>query len=109
MPIPGVASKLINAFMVDKLIDAAPLDDDDNFSLLSWSEFFPNSTAIRRVQHRLRDGSMHVRFAGTNSTDYLFGNVPRELFRQWKRVQSPGKFYHRRIKNQYFAGGGIDA
>ena len=109
MPVVRPAQVLVNKFLVDKLIDAQELDDEDSFSLLDWSQFYPNSTAIRRVQHRLRDGSMLVRFQSTNTTDYLFGNVPRELFRQWKRVQSPGKFYHRRISGQYFAGGGLSA
>ena len=103
----GSAQALVNRLLVDTLISANELDDDDNFSLLSWSEFHPNSTAIARVQHRLRDGSMHVRFANRSPVDYLFANVPRELFKQWKRVKSPGRFYHRRIKNQFFAGGGL--
>ena len=109
MPVVRPAQVLVNKFLVDKLLEASNLDEEDSFSLLDWSQFFPNSTAIQRVQHRLRDGSMLVRFANRAPTDYLFGNVPRELFRQWKRVQSPGKFYHRRIKNNYFAGGGLSA
>ena len=99
------AQELVSKWLIDSLVDPSALDDEDNFSVLSWSEFYPNSTAIRRVQHRLRDGMMHVMFQDRTPTDYLFGNVPRELFRQWKRVNSAGKFYHRRIKNQFFKGG----
>ena len=108
MPVIKAAQALANRTLVDLLIRANSndVDDDDNFSLLSWSEFHPNSTAIARVQHRLRDGTLLVRFANRSSTDYMFGNVPRELFRQWKRVRSAGRFYHRRIKGQFFTGGG---
>jgi len=103
------AQQVIARQLVDALIGVGGGDgeDDDSFSLLSWSTFSPNSTAIQRVQHRLRNGDMTVRFQNKPGyPDYLYGNVPRELFKQWKRVQSPGKFYHRRIKNQFFHGGG---
>jgi hypothetical protein len=77
--------------------------DNDGFSLLDWSVWHPPaSSAIEVVKHRLRDGMMTVRFANRPLyPDYLFWNVPRELFRQWKRVKSAGAFYHRRIKGQF--------
>ena len=85
------------------IIDALTPDDDeegDDGSLL-WSVYEPPaSTAIRRVKHRLVDGTLTVEFNKAKAYPaYLFINVPRELFRQWKRVKSAGKFYHRRIKD----------
>lgn len=76
---------------------------DDSNSILSWSVWnVPNSRAIQTVKHRLRDGQMTVRFRNKEMyPDYLFINVPRELFRQWKRVKSAGAFYHRRIAGRY--------
>jgi hypothetical protein len=88
----------------------ALLPDDDisllepgerEHSMLSWSRWAPSgSTAIVQVSHRLRDGMMTVRFTN-GPVDYLFWDVDRELFRQWKRVRSAGAFYHRRIKGRY--------
>ncbi len=98
MPLPNFES-----FLVKILADALTPDDDDGdeTSLLSWSVHSPaGSRAIVTVKHRLRDGMMTVRFTN-GPIDYMYLNVPRELFRQWKRVKSAGKFYHRRIKNQY--------
>ena len=108
MPVAGAAQTLINRALVDSLINAVS-DGADNFAHLEWSEFFPNSTAIQRVQHKRRTGTLLVRFANRAPTDYMFGNVPRELYRQWKRVQSPGRFYHRRIKDQYFSSGAFES
>jgi len=70
---------------------------------LDWAVHnFPASSAIQTVKHRLRDGNMLVRFKGRPGyPDYLFINVPRELFHQWRRVRSAGRFYHRRIKGAY--------
>ena len=94
------------AFTSSLLVDSLLTDrDDDDFSLLSWSTYIPNSSAIAAVRHRLRTGDMTVRFQNRpGSPEYFFSNVPRELYRQWKRVNSAGKFYHRRIKNQFFTG-----
>lgn len=91
-----------------RILADALLPDEDTLepgerehSLLDWSRWAPlRSSAIVQVSHRLRDGMMTVRFTN-GPVDYLFIDVPRELFRQWKRVRSPGKFYHRRIKGQY--------
>ncbi len=97
---------LIAQIRVDLL---TPDIDDDvepgarSFNPAGWSAWAPaRSTAIRQVKHRLRDGMMTIRFNKNGLyPDYLYASVPRELFRQWKRVQSPGRFYHRRIKGRY--------
>lgn len=112
IPVPLTAAGLIAASLADKLIlpseEGGEVDHENNWHLWSWSEWHPNSSAILRVQHRGHDGAMTVRFNNPkNRTDYYFSGVPRELFRQWKRVSSPGAFYHRRIKGRYFAGGGL--
>lgn len=97
------ASK-VSGVILKELVDLLTPDEsqeEDTNSLLDWSVWTPpRSSAIVQVKHRLRDGMMTVRFTG-GPTDYLFGSVPRDLFRQWKRVKSPGRFYHRRIKDQY--------
>jgi hypothetical protein len=95
----------IQGFIARALVDALTPDEDEGEedSILSWSVWnAENSSAIQTVKHRLRDGNMTVRFKHREMyPDYLFINVPRELFRQWKRVKSAGRFYHRRIKGQY--------
>lgn len=95
----------IQGIIARALTDALTPDEDqgDDDSILSWSVWnAPNSSAIQTVKHRLRDGNMTVRFKNREMyPDYLFIGVPRELFRQWKRVKSAGKFYHRRIKGAY--------
>lgn len=99
----GIGDILIARRLADVLTPDVGDEDDEN-SLLSWSVHnFPNSSAILVVKHRLRDGAMTVRFnkPGKAYPDYLYNDVPRELFRQWKRVKSAGGFYHRRIKGQY--------
>lgn len=103
MPNPAV-----QGFIARALADALTPDEDqgggdDSNSLLSWSVWHSEtSSAIQTVKHRLRDGQMTVRFRNRELyPDYLFINVPRELFRQWKRVKSAGAFYHRRIKGRY--------
>lgn len=104
MPQPIIQSVLVRAIADALIPDEDPLEAGarEN-SLLDWSKWAPErSSAIRQVNHRLRDGMMTVRFNKPQAyPDYLFVNVPRELFKQWKRVVSPGKFYHRRIKGQY--------
>jgi hypothetical protein len=96
-PIQGIIARVV--------ADALTPDEDngDEDSVLSWSVWnAPNSSAIQTVKHRLRDGNMTVRFKNREMyPDYLFISVPRELFRQWKRVKSAGRFYHRRIKGSY--------
>jgi hypothetical protein len=88
--------------LADALTPDEDQGDEDSNSLLSWSVWNARSRAIQTVKHRLRDGQMTVRFRDKELyPDYLFINVPRELFKQWKRVKSAGKFYHRRIKNNY--------
>lgn len=105
-PVQGNFPLLLARILSDALIpqgDESLEQGEREHSLISWSKWAPpRSSAIRQVNHRLRDGMMTVRFnkAGLYP-DYLFVNVPRELFRQWKRVRSPGKFYHRRIKDQF--------
>lgn len=101
---PLTAPQLLKQLVADALL---PSDEElleagtrEN-SIVSWSRWAPGrSAAIVQVNHRLRDGMMTVRFTG-GPIDYLFWDVPRELFRQWKRVKSPGAFYHRRIKGRY--------
>lgn len=92
-----VAAAVAKAMLPDENEDQGPGLD------LEWTCFEPGGTAIQRVCHRLRDGALTVRFKNRSGYPTYFwpGGVPRELYRQWKRVQSPGKFYHRRIKNQY--------
>lgn len=100
MPLGPVAQGLIARALADALTPDDSQGDDD--SMLSWSVYKPVSSAISVVKHRLRDGQMTVRFTNREMyPDYLFINVPRELFHQWKRVKSAGAFYHRRIKNKY--------
>ena len=98
---PSPIQGLIARALVDALTPEEDQGDDD--SVLSWSVWnSPSSRAIQTVKHRLRDGQMTVRFRNREMyQDYLFINVPRELFRQWKRVKSAGAFYHRRIKGKY--------
>jgi hypothetical protein len=99
-PTPSIQG-LVARLLADALTPEDQEDGEDN-SLLSWSVWHANSSAIQTVKHRLRDGMMTVRFTNREMyPDYLFMDVPRELFRQWKRVKSAGKFYHRRIKGQY--------
>lgn len=103
-----MAAPPIQALVARLLTDALTPEESsgDEDSLLSWSVWHANSSAIQTVKHRLRDGQMTVRFTNREMyPDYLFINVPRELFRQWKRVKSAGAFYHRRIKNQYSVTG----
>lgn len=95
-PIQGIIARVL----VDALTPEEESGEED--SMLSWSVWEANSRAIQTVKHRLRDGMMTVRFRDRELyPDYLFINVPRELFHQWKRVKSAGAFYHRRIKGQY--------
>lgn len=103
MPNPPVQG-FIARVLTDALTPDESQGDDDDDSLLSWSVWnVPYSRAIQTVKHRLRDGQMTVRFRNKEMyPDYLFIDVPRELFRQWKRVKSAGSFYHRRIKDSGF-------
>ena len=103
MPIAPVAQGLLARALANALTPAQSQGGDDDDSMLSWSVWdVPYSRAIQTVKHRLRDGQLTVRFRNRQMfPDYLFINVPRELFRQWKRVKSAGAFYHRRIKGQY--------
>jgi len=90
---------LIHRKIVDYMMPGESTGDDDETA--DWSVYDPPaSRAIVEVKHRLKDGLMTVRFRN-GPIDYLFLDVPRELFRQWKRVGSAGKFYHRRIKNNF--------
>lgn len=99
MPSSGIQG-IIARVLVDALTPEESSDEED--SLLSWSVWNTHSRAIQTVKHRLRDGMMTVRFTNKYMyPDYLFMDVPRELFRQWKRVKSAGAFYHRRIKGNY--------
>lgn len=99
MPAP-ILQGVLARVLADALTPDESQGEDD--SILSWSVYNPTSRAIQTVKHRLRDGQMTVRFTNREMyPDYLFLNVPRELFRQWKRVKSAGRFYHRRIKDQY--------
>lgn len=95
----------IQGFIARALTDALTPDESqgEENSILSWSVYSPpQSSAIETVKHRLRDGQLTVRFKNKAMyPDYLFINVPRELFKQWKRVKSAGAFYHRRIKGRY--------
>lgn len=100
MPLGPVVQGLIARALADALTPDEDEGGDD--SMLSWSVHNFQSRAIQTVKHRLRDGQMTVRFTDRAMyPDYLFINVPRELFHQWKRVKSAGAFYHRRIKGQY--------
>lgn len=104
MPAP-VIQGLIARVLTDALTPDAEDDRDASgrfTETMNWGVWEANSRAIQTVKHRLRDGMMTVRFRDRHLyPDYLFINVPRELFRQWKRVKSAGAFYHRRIKGQY--------
>ena len=86
------------AIIFGKLADVLLPDSDQG----NWKVWRPSqgSSAIVQVKHRSKDGVMTVRFTG-GPVDYLYSGVPTELFRQWKRVRSAGKFYHRRIKGSY--------
>jgi hypothetical protein len=96
MPVQDYIARAIT----DGLLPAGSEADDESQDWSTWSP--GRSTAIELVKHRLKDGQMTVRFANRHThPDYLFINVPRELFRQWKRVKSAGAFYHRRIKGSY--------
>jgi hypothetical protein len=96
MPDQSYIARLIT----DTLLPEGSEADDDSQDWSVWNP--PRSSAIAQVKHRLKDGQMTVRFVSRHThPDYLFINVPRELFRQWKRVKSAGAFYHRRIKGSY--------
>lgn len=103
----GSTEDLIARILTDTLLPGASQgggdDDDGGNDRDDWTVWdVPSSRAIQTVKHRLRDGMMTVRFRDRELyPDYLFMGVPRELWYQWKRVQSAGKFYHRRIKGQY--------
>jgi hypothetical protein len=98
--VPNPIAGIILKELADLLLPDESQDEDRN-SLLDWSVWHPPaSSAIVQVKHRLRDGMMTVRFTN-GPVDYMFMDVPRELFRQWKRVKSAGAFYHRRIRGQY--------
>jgi hypothetical protein len=96
MPNPKIAGIILKE-LVDLLTPEESLEDGSAYDWSVWEP--PASSAIVRVKHRLRDGMMTVRFTG-GPVDYLYYGVPRELFRQWKRVKSAGRFYHRRVKDQ---------
>ena len=92
---------LLRRELADALLGGGD-DGGDDGSLL-WSEYKPiGSTAISLVRHRLYDGNMVVRFKKTGFyPDYRFIDVPRAVFRDWKRSMSPGRYYHANVKNQY--------
>jgi hypothetical protein len=92
--------KIIARILVDALTPEESDGEDDEDS--AWSVWDPpSSSAIAQVKHRLRDGMMTVRFRKTKFyPDYLFLDVPRVVFRDWKRRKSAGGYYHRQIKNQ---------
>ena len=94
---------IITGLIARRLADALTPDDEEEAGRLDWSIWSPQgSTAIETVKHKLKDGTMTVRFKNRAMyPDYLFWGVPRELFKQWKRVRSAGRFYHRRIKGSY--------
>lgn len=103
MPSPvGILAQAIADALIPEDEEAELLEAGEREnSMLSWSRWAPlGSTAIVQVSHHLRSGQMVVRFTG-GPVDYLYWDVPRELFRQWKRVKSAGAFYHRRIKGEY--------
>lgn len=90
----------IARLITDNLLPEGSEADDDSQDWSTWSP--GRSSAIQQVKHRLKDGQMTVRFINRPmSPDYLFIGVPRELFRQWKRVKSAGGFYHRRISGAF--------
>ena len=98
--IPGVTF-FLSRRLADALTGGGDAGGEDGG--LFWSEYKPiGSTAIFLVKHRLRDGNMTVRFKKTGLyPDYLFPDVPRGVFRDWKRSMSPGRYYHANVKNQY--------
>jgi len=105
MPAPNIVSGILLRAIADALIPDDGLIEvgTREHSMVSWSKWAPpSSSAIRQVNHNLRTSELTIRFnKPAPYPDYLFVNVPRELFRQWKRVRSPGKFYHRRIKGDF--------
>ena len=100
MPVNVWRHLLISRVLADALI---PGDDTGEDTSKDWAVWEPaGSRAIERVRYRRRDGMMTVRFRNRAMyPDYLFWNVPPEIFAQWKRVKSAGSFYHRRISGVY--------
>lgn len=96
---PHIAQQIGQAIINSRLVDVLTPDQDEG-SWKVWNK--GGSRAIAQFKHRSRDGMMTVRFANRQgSPDYLFIGVPIELYQQWRKVKSKGKFYHRRIKNNF--------
>ena len=97
---PAPRHLLLARAIADALI---PSRDEQGRFTKSWDVWEPPaSRAIERVRYRRQDGTMTVRFRNRPlHPDYLFWNVPPEIFQQWKRVKSAGAFYHRRVSGVY--------
>jgi hypothetical protein len=95
-----VVNQVTEQIIYRRLSDLLLPDVDEG----SWKVAdFPRSSAISQIKHRSKDGMLTVRFnkIGQFYPDYLFIGVPVDIWNQWKRVGSKGRFYHRRIKGQY--------
>lgn len=62
----------------------------------------PESSWIRAAEFYSCDRQTGYFILVTDSKDYIFRDMPMEVWDGFKRAESYGKYYHAQIKNRYY-------
>ena len=62
---------------------------------------YPDSTAISMASYHQRDGVLLIYYVSKPDKGYIFGNVPRSVWEEFKSSSSKGSYFNERIKGRY--------
>lgn len=67
----------------------------------SLDTIYPDSTAISMASYHQRDSVLLIYYVSKPDKGYIFGNVPRNVWEEFKESSSKGSYYNERIKGHY--------
>lgn len=66
---------------------------------LDW--MYPDSTSIHKAAYHHKDGVLLIFFKSNKTLGYVYGGVPPIVWRDFKKADSKGTFFHFHIKGAY--------
>jgi len=66
---------------------------------LEW--MYPTSTLVLKAAYHSNDEVMIIYFLRRPNNGYIYGEVPRRIWAEFKNVPSKGKYYRSNIKGHY--------
>jgi hypothetical protein len=61
----------------------------------------PDSTAISKASYHHRDEVLLIYYVSKPGKGYIFGNIPRSVWEEFKSSSSKGSYFNERIKGRY--------